>query len=58
MLSDPLDLSKIEATSIIDVLYGIFHRDFVATKTYLASQIYINPRSHQRMMARSWTFGI
>ena len=30
MLSDPLDLSKIEATSIIDVLYGIFHRDFVA----------------------------
>ena len=48
MLSDPLDLSKIEATSIIDVLYGIFHRYFVATKTYLASQIYINPRSHRK----------
>lgn len=48
MLSDPLDLAKIEATSIIDVLYQIFHRDFVATRTYLAGEIYINPRSHRK----------
>lgn len=48
MLSVPLDMSKIEATSIIDVLYKIFYRDFVASKTYLANQIYINPRSHRK----------
>ncbi|MBE0509008.1 MAG: RlfB protein [Marinospirillum sp.] len=48
MLSEPLDLSRIEATAIIDLLYGIFHRDFVAEKTYLADRIYINPRSHRK----------
>lgn len=48
MLSDPLNLSEVEATTIIDVLYGFFHRDFVAAKTYLAGEIYINPRSHRK----------
>lgn len=45
MLSSPLDLSKIDATKIFDVLYQIFHRDFVANKTFLADRIYINPKS-------------
>ncbi|MCH8493000.1 MAG: hypothetical protein LAT53_07205 [Idiomarina sp.] len=48
MLSEPIDLSKIDATKIIDVLYGFFHRDFVAERTYLANNIYINPRSHRK----------
>lgn len=47
MLNNPLDLSKIDATKIIDFLYGIFHRDFIAHKTTLANSIYINPKSHQ-----------
>lgn len=47
MLSNPLDLSKVEAIKIIDFLYAIFHRDFVAHKTTLANYIYINPKSHQ-----------
>ncbi|EOW9119324.1 RlfB protein [Vibrio cholerae] len=48
MLSTPLDLSKLDATKIIDCLYGIFHRDFVASRTYLANSIYIDPRSHRK----------
>lgn len=47
MLNNPLEFSKIEATKIIDFLYAIFRRDFVAHKTMLASSIYINPKSHQ-----------
>jgi hypothetical protein len=34
MLSEPIQLNKIAATEIIEFLYGIFHRDFVANKTY------------------------
>jgi hypothetical protein len=48
MLSDILRLDKIDATKIIDFLYDIFHRDFVANKTYIADKIYINPRSHNK----------
>lgn len=48
MLSSPLDLSTIDATEIIDTLYEIFQRDFVVNRTYLANQIYINPRSHRK----------
>jgi len=44
MLSAPLELGKIEADKIIDALYVIFHRDFIANKTYLAKIIYIDPR--------------
>jgi hypothetical protein len=45
MLSEPLQLGKVDATKIIDFLYAFFHRDFVANKTYLNKSIYINPRS-------------
>jgi len=48
MLSEPLDLGKIEASQIIDELYRIFHRDFIVNKTYLAEAIYIDPRSHRK----------
>lgn len=48
MFDKPLELSKIDATQIIDYLYDFFHRDFVANKTYLADKIYINPRSHRK----------
>jgi len=48
MLSDILDLSKVDATSLIDYLYAIFHRDFIANDTYLAEQIYINPRRYKK----------
>ena len=47
MLSEPLDLSKVNATELIDFLYAIFHRDFVASRTLLANKIYINPKSNQ-----------
>jgi hypothetical protein len=45
MLSEPLQLGKVDATKLIDFLYGFFHRDFVANKTYLNQSIYIDPRS-------------
>ena len=45
MFDDILDLQKIEATEIIDFLYSIFHRDFVANRTMLANAVYVNPRS-------------
>lgn len=45
MLSTPLNLSQIDAAKFFDILYSIFHRDFVANKTYLAQKIYINPKS-------------
>ncbi|WP_044406082.1 hypothetical protein [Thiomicrospira microaerophila] len=48
MLTEPLALNRIDATEIIDVLYEIFCRDFIESDTYLADQIYINPRSHRK----------
>jgi hypothetical protein len=48
MFSEPIDLARVDATQIIDVLYGLFHRDFVEERTYLANTIYINPRSHRK----------
>lgn len=56
MLGDPLDLSKIDATLIIDELYKIFHRDFVANSTYLAEKIYIDPRSHRKEEGKELDF--
>ncbi len=47
MLSDPIELNRIDAGEIIEHLYSLFHRDFVANKTYLAKSIYINPRSNR-----------
>ena len=48
MLSEPIDLGQINATEIIETLYDIFHRDFVANRTLLANTIYIDPRSHRK----------
>lgn len=48
MLTLPLALDRIDATKIIDTLYDIFHRDFIAEKTYLAQLIYIDPRRHMK----------
>lgn len=48
MLSQPINLGQIDATRIIDTLYQIFCRDFVANKTFLATSIYIDPRSHRK----------
>ena len=45
MLSAPLSLSKIDATKIYEFLYSLFHRDFVAGKTYLNRNIWIDPQS-------------
>jgi hypothetical protein len=45
MLSEPLQLGKVDAGQLFDFLYAFFHRDFVANKTYLNQSIYINPRS-------------
>ena len=42
MLTEPINLGQINATEIIDHLYGIFHRDFVANRTYLAETIYMS----------------
>ena len=47
MLSEPLQLNKIEATHLFDFLYSFFHRDFVANRTYLNQTIYIDPRSNR-----------
>lgn len=42
-----LNLSRIDAASIIDTLYSIFHQDFVAQQTLLAGSIWIDPESHR-----------
>jgi len=47
MLSEPLQLGKVDATKIIDFLYAFFHHDFVANKAYLNKSIYIDPRSNR-----------
>lgn len=48
MLTPPIELNRIDATEIIDTLYAIFRRDFIANDTYLAKQIYIDPRCHRK----------
>lgn len=48
MLKEPLELNRIDATEIIDVLYEIFCRDFIESDTYLAGCIYIDPRCHKK----------
>lgn len=48
MLSAPLNLSIIEISDFFDYLYDFFHRDFVAQKTMLNGDIYINPQTHYR----------
>lgn len=48
MFSTLIDIENIEAVKLFDVLYRCFYDDFVAQKTYLNSQIYIDPKSHQK----------
>lgn len=45
MLSPPLNLGAVDATTFYDYLYGFFHRDFVSQRTMLNGTIYIDPRS-------------
>lgn len=48
VFSEIIDLDTIEITELFDVLYDYFCADFVDNKTYLNSNIYINPKSNQK----------
>ncbi len=56
MFAEPIELSSIEASKIIDFLYDIFHGDFVATKAYLNATIYIDPKSNQKIDGKERVF--
>lgn len=56
MLSEPIDLSTVDATQIINHLYEFFHRDFISTDTYLAGEIYINPQCDRKTDGKEDTF--
>jgi hypothetical protein len=56
MLSQPINLSLIEATQIIDTLYDVFCEDFVRNRTLLAGQIYIDPRSNRKSDGKELDF--
>ncbi len=56
MLGEIIDLERMDATLIIDSLYDVFHDDFVANRTYLAEQIYIDPQSHRISDGKEQTF--
>ncbi|HDR9061242.1 hypothetical protein KDX16_24785 [Burkholderia vietnamiensis] len=51
-----LNLNTIDATKIIDYLYQIFHRDFVATQTFLNGTIWIDPKSSRKENGKEATF--
>lgn len=42
-----LNLTAVEAASLMTFLYKIFHRDFVAQKTHLSQSIWVDPQSHR-----------
>jgi hypothetical protein len=49
MFSYIIGVEEIEASEIFDYLYeSYFVEDFITRKTYLNSNIYINPQSHKR----------
>jgi len=52
----PINLDKIEATKIFNVLYEIFHNDFIKTKVYLDNSIYINPQSNKKENGKELSF--
>lgn len=56
MLSEPLNLGRVEAGALFDFLYDLFHRDFVANATHLNGQIHINPRSDRKEDGKEATF--
>lgn len=43
-----LNLSRVDAAHLMDWLYQIFHRDFVAQRTYLSNTIWIDPQSSRK----------
>ena len=51
-----LNLNRIDAASIMDVLYQVFHRDFVAQRTRLAGTIWIDPQSRRIEEGKEQTF--
>lgn len=46
MFGNVIELDGKSSDKIIEQLYEIFRNDFVVNRTYLASQIYIDPLSH------------
>ncbi|EGA72390.1 putative RlfB protein, possibly associated with lytic replication [Vibrio sinaloensis DSM 21326] len=56
MLNEPIDLTRIDATRIIDSLYDIFDRDFVSNPTYLANTIYVDPQSERKEQGKELSF--
>ncbi|MDU8923647.1 RlfB protein [Pasteurellaceae bacterium LIM206] len=56
MFNEPLDLSSIDATQLIDTLYKIFYQHFIKTKTYLAGCIYINPKCYDKEEGKERVF--
>lgn len=51
-----LNLGKVEATQLMDVLYQVFHRDFVTNKTHLNGTIWIDPQSHRKEEGKETSF--
>lgn len=48
MLNPILDLGRVEASTLIDYLYGIFGRDFIQRKSMLGGRLWIDPRSERK----------
>ncbi len=56
MLTAPLNLGKVNTTELFDYLYSFFHRDFIASRTYLNGSIYIDPRSYRKEDGKEMDF--
>ncbi len=56
MLSQPLKLGQVDATKLIDYLYGFFYRDFVIGTTLLNKQIVIDPECHRKDAGKEKSF--
>lgn len=56
MFSEIIDLEDIEVTELFDILYEYFCEDFVDNKTYLNSNIYINPKSYKKEDGKELVF--
>jgi hypothetical protein len=56
VFSEIIDLEDIEVTELFDVLYEYFCEDFVDNKTYLNSNIYINPKSYKKEDGKELVF--
>lgn len=56
MLSQVLDLNRIDSVRFFDHLYNFFERDFVANRTYLATKIYIDPQCNRKEDGKEQAF--